>query len=59
MIVFNNYDYVFLLYASKRKKIYVYMLMGDYIFYCMLKARKKTNNYIFVCMVPFLELKNS
>ena len=23
----------------------------------MLKARKKTNNYIFVCMIPFLELK--
>ena len=26
-------------------------------FYCMLKARKKTNNCIFVCMIPFLELK--
>ena len=25
----------------------------------MLKECKKTNNYIFICMVPFLELKNS
>ena len=33
--------------------------MGDYIFYCMLKACKKTNNYIFVCKIPFLKFKSS
>ena len=37
----------------------VYILMVDYIFTVCLKHAKKTNNCIFVCMMPFLELKNS
>ena len=32
--------------------------MGDYIFTVCLKHAKKTNNYVFVCMNLFLELKN-
>ena len=49
--------------------LYVYMLMSDYLcvyilmkiiyFYYMLKVLKNINNCIFVCMIPFLELKNN
>ena len=41
-----------------RDYLCAYIVMRDYLFYCMLKACKKTDDYI--CLQgTFLELKNS
>ena len=59
MCIYTNGLLFIYIYILMGDYLCVYILMVDYIFTVCLKHAKKTNNCIFVCMMPFLELKNS